>query len=199
VALADLTAVVEGLADVRSVGRVRAVAVLVILLAATAALVFSVNAVVRPGCSLLPVTLSNKEFVAQPATLEQACAVLGRPLPRPGVLPDGARMAGIGIDGPPAMGLECCRLVHISYQMNGRNFARLNVHRQDAIPVGNVGEINATLAGVPAVIKQTRPPTLPADDVSYLWARDGLLYGLHVLLTDGVTREAADAMAASIR
>lgn len=48
-------------------------------------------------------------------------------------------------------------------------------------------------------MKQTRPPTLPADDVSHLWARDGLLYGLHVLLADGVTREAADAMAASIR
>lgn len=55
------------------------------------------------------------------------------------------------------------------------------------------------LAGVPAVIRQTRPPTLDADDVSYLWARDGLLYSLHVLLTDGITRETADAMAASIR
>jgi hypothetical protein len=198
-ALAALTSDVAGLADVRSAGRVRAVAVLVILLAATAALVFSVNAVVRPGCSLLPVRLSDKEFVAQPATLEQACAVLGRPLPRPGVLPDGARMAGIGIDGPPPAGMSCCRSVNVGYSKNGRNFALLNVHRQDAIPVGNAGEINAMLAGVPAVIRQTRPPTLEADDVSYLWARDGLLYSLHVLLTDGVTRETADAMAASIR
>lgn len=83
--------------------------------------------------------------------------------------------------------------------MNGRNFALLAVHRQDAIPAGTVGQINATLAGVPAAIEQTRLPTRDADDVSYLWARDGLLYGLHVLLTDGITREVADAMAASIR
>lgn len=198
-AFANLTGDVAGLADVRSAGRVRAVAVLVILLAATAALAFGVNAVIRPGCSLLPVTLSDTEFMAQPATLEQACAVLGRPLPRPGVLPDGARMSGIGIDGPPPAGMQCCRSVNVGYSKNGRNFALLKIHRHPAIPVGNAGDINATLAGAPAVIRQTRPPTLDADDVSYLWARDGLLYSLHVLLTDGITREGADAMAASIR
>jgi hypothetical protein len=180
-------------------GGLRTVALLVLLLSAAVGLALGVNAVVRPGCSLLPVTLSDKEFVAQPATLEQACAVLGRPLPRPGVLPEGARMAGIGIDGPPPAGMGCCRSVNVGYSKSGRNFALLNVHRQDAIPVGNAGEINAMLAGVPAVIRQTRPPALDADDVSYLWARDGLLYSLHVLLTDGVTRETADAMAASIR
>jgi hypothetical protein len=75
----------------------------------------------------------------------------------------------------------------------------LTVHRQDAIPAWNIGEINSTLAGVPAVITQKRLPALEADDVSYLWARDGLLYVLHVMLTDGITREAADVMAASIR
>jgi hypothetical protein len=89
--------------------------------------------------------------------------------------------------------------VLVAYSKNGRNFALLNVHRQDAIPIGNAGEINAVLAGVPAVIHQTRPPTLDADDVSYLWARDGLLHSLHIRLADGVTRETADAMAASIR
>ena len=90
-------------------------------------------------------------------------------------------------------------MVNVSYAMNGRNFALMNVRKQDAIPPGNAGEVNATLAGVPAVITQTRRPNLEADDVSYLWARDGLLYGMHVLLADGVTREAADSMAASIR
>jgi hypothetical protein len=178
---------------------VRTVAVLVLLLSATAALVFSVNAILRPGCSLLPVTLSDtREYQAQPATLEQACAALGRPLPHPGTLPDGARRSGIGIDSAP-LSLECCRVVHVSYEMHGRTFAMMTVHRQDAIPVGNAGEVNAMLAGVPAVIQQRRPPSLDADDVSYLWARDGLLYSLHVLLTAGVTRENADAMAASMR
>lgn len=177
----------------------RTAAVLGVLLAATAAFVFSVNAVLRPGCSLLPVTLSDtEEYQAQPATLEQACAALGRPLPHPGTLPDGARRSGIGIDSTP-LSLECCRMVHVTYQMNGRNFAMLNIHRQDTIPAGNVAQINATLAGAPAVIEQRRLTTLDVDYVSYLWARDGLLYGLSVMLRDGITREAADAMAASIR
>jgi hypothetical protein len=182
----------------RSADPLRKVSVLVLLVIAVAGMAFAANAALRPGCSLLPVSPSTEEHVSQPATLEQACAVLGRPLPRP-TLPDGARMAGIGIDGPPPMGVECCRSVLVSYQINGRNFALLNVQKQDAIPPGNAGEINAMLAGVPAVIRQTRPSTLDADDVSYLWARDGLLYSLHVLLTVGITRETADAMAASIR
>jgi hypothetical protein len=183
----------------RSAGLLRNVALLGITASATVAMAFGVNAVVRPGCSLLPVTLSNEEHSSQPATAEQACAVLGRPLPRPGTLPTGARMAQIGIDGPPPSGSDCCRMVLVSYSTSGRNFALLTVHRGDAIPAGNVGQINATLAGVPAVIEQRRRPTLDADDVSYVWARDGLLYGLHIMLTDGITREAADAMAASVR
>lgn len=183
----------------RSAGRLRTVALLVLLVAATAALVFSVNAVLRPGCSLLPVTLSDtEEYQPQPATLEQVCAALGRPLPHPGTLPDGARRSGVGIDSAP-LSLECCRVVHVSYELHGRTFAMMTIHRQDALPVGNAGEVNAMLAGVPAIIQQRRPPTLDADNVSYLWARDGLLYGLHVALRDGITREAADAMAASIR
>jgi len=183
----------------RSAGLLRSAAFLAILVSAATVLGFSANAVLRPGCSLLPVALPADEFVAQPATLEQACAVLGRPLPRPVTLPPGARMAQLGIDGPPPANLTCCRMVRVSYSVNGQNFALLAIHRQDAIPGGNVAEINATLAGVPAVIQQSRRQTLDSDDVSYLWARDGLLYGLHVLLTDGITRELADAMAASIR
>jgi hypothetical protein len=183
----------------RSARLLRNVVLLAITASATVALAFGVNAVVRPGCSLLPVTLSGEEYRSREATPEQACAVLGRPLPRPGTLPTGARMAQIGIDGPPPSGFDCCRMVLVSYSTSGRNFALLTVHRQDAIPAANVGQINATLAGVPAVIEQRRLATLDADDVSYVWARDGLLYNMHVMLTDGITREVADAMAASIR
>jgi hypothetical protein len=168
-------------------------------MSAAAVLAFGANAVLRPGCSLLPVALPAEEFAAQPATLEQACAVLGRPLPRPVTLPPGARMAQLGIDGPPPANLACCRMVHVSYSVNGKGFALLDIHKQEAIPSGNVAQINATLAGAPAVIQQSRRQTQDSDDVSYLWARDGLLYGLHVLLTDGITRDLADAMAASIR
>jgi hypothetical protein len=179
--------------------RLRTTAVLVVVVGVAAIFPFAANAVFRPGCSLLPVALSDEKYVSRPATLEQTCAVLGRPLPQPGVLPNGARMSGIGIDGPPPLGSDCCRMVLVSYSSGGRNFALRTIGRQDAIPVGNVGQINATLAGAPAVIQQTRLPTGEADDVSYLWARDGLLYSLHIILTDGITREAADAMAASIR
>src|SRR5687767_15100050 len=139
----------------RSAGLLRNVAVLALLVTAVAGIAFGANAVLRPGCSLLPVSLSTEEYASQPGTLEQACAVLGRPLPRAGTLPDGARMAGIGIDGPPPMGLECCRFVRVAYQINGRNFALMDVHKQDGIPARNGGEINATLAGGPAVIRQT--------------------------------------------
>jgi hypothetical protein len=125
--------------------------------------------------------------------------VLGRPLPSPAVLPVGMTRAAIGIEGPPPLGLPCCRIVRVSYAINGRNVALMDIHRQDQIGPGNVGEINATLAGVPAIIQQTRPPLLEADDVWYVWARDGLLIGLHVLLAEGITREAADEFAASIR
>lgn len=183
----------------RSGSLLRSVAGLAVLATATAAVAFGAHAVLRPGCSVLPVSLPTEDNAPQPATLEQACAVLGRPLPQPGTLPNGARIAGIGVDGPPPAGFDCCRMVHVAYQMSGRNFARLTILRHDAIPIGNAGQVNAMLAGVPAVIQQTRLPTLDADDVSYLWARDGLLYGLHVLLADGITRETADAMAASIR
>jgi len=183
----------------RSAGLLRTAAFLVVLVGATGALVFSANAVLRPGCALLPVALPADEFAAEPGTLEQACAVLGRPLPRPAMLPPGARMARLAIDGPPPANLACCRMVHVSYSVNGQSFALLDIHRQDAIPVGNLAQINARLDGVPAVIQQSRRPSLDSDDVSYLWARDGLLYGFHILLTDGVTRQLADAMAASIR
>jgi hypothetical protein len=176
----------------------RSGAVFAIVVVAATAVAFGANAVFRPGCSLLPVTLPSEDNVAQLATPEQVCAVLGRPLPHAATLPRGA-VARVAMDGPPPFGFACCRMVHVSYAMHGRNFARLTVHRQAAIPVGNVGQINATLAGAPAIIEQRRLPTTEDDDVSYLWARDGLLLGLHVRLADGITREAADAMAASIR
>ncbi len=90
-------------------------------------------------------------------------------------------------------------MVYVSYAIEGRNVARMDIHRQDAIPPGNLGDINATLSGVPAVIQQSHIASLQADDVSYLWARDGLLIGLHVLLVGGMSRQVADEMAASIR
>ena len=158
-------------------------------------LIFTANALVRPGCSLLPVTLPEAGDV-NPATLEQACAVLGRPLPNATVLPAGMRRAEIGIAGPPLRGWSCCWIVSVSYAVGGGNVAYMTVRKQDAISPGQLRDINATLAGVPAVISADSPGT---THVSYRWVRNGLLIDLLVFLRDGVTRQAADEFAASIR
>ena len=160
---------------------------------------FTWNAVARPGCSLLPVALPDAESAARPGTSEQACAVLGRPLPDAAVLPAGVRRAEVTIDGPPPAGFSCCRFVHVTYASSGRNVVLMSVHRGEGIPTGNIGQVNGTVAGVPAIVQQSRPPSMDVDDVSYLWARDGLLFSVHVALANGITRLAADEMAASIR
>lgn len=56
-----------------------------------------------------------------------------------------------------------------------------------------------TVAGVPAIVTVTRSGSRDADRVDYLWVRDGLLFVLHMELAPEITREAVDAMAASIR
>jgi hypothetical protein len=161
------------------------------------ALTLTANELVRPGCSLLPVTLPDDDATV-PGTVQEACAVLGRPLPNARVFPAGMQRADIGIDGPPPLELPCCRMVHVSYSLKGRNVGRMTVFRQDAMAPDTARAVNATLGGVPAIIQQTHA-SVEADDVSYLWARDGLLIGLHIWLADGISREAADDFAASIR
>jgi hypothetical protein len=155
-------------------------------------LVLTANELVRPGCSLLPVTLPDAGDI-YPASPEQACAVLGRPLPNATVLPAGMRRADIGIVGPPLPGFPCCWTVQVSHAIGAGNVAYMKVRKQDAIPPDQAPYINATLAGVPAVISAN------VIVVSYLWARDRLLIDLQVFLRDGVTREDADEFAASIR
>jgi len=174
----------------------RSVARILLVAAVAAAVVFAANALLRPGCSLFPVALPDDPSGRQSATLEQVCAALGRPLPQATILPDGVeRSALLFVSAPPS---NAPRFVTVSYAKTGRGVALLNIIR-GGIASGNVGEINGTVAGVPAIITQSRPSATDFDDVAYLWARDGLLFTLHVGLAPGITREAADAMAASIR
>lgn len=156
------------------------------------------NAVLRPGCSLLPVALPDDPSGANtPATPEQSCAALGRPLPQAGALPPSVERGRVFVNSAPSFGGP--RFVTVSYTRDGEGVALLQVVRGNAIPVGNAGEVNGAVSGAPAVINQRPLPQAAADDVSYLWSRDGLLFTLHVRLAPGITREAADAMAASIR
>jgi hypothetical protein len=174
---------------------------LIIVLVSFAAIgsAFTWNAIARPGCSLLPVALPDAESAARPGTSEQACAVLGRPLPDAAVLPPGVRRSEIAIGGPPPPGLSCCRFVYVTFASSGRNVVLMSIHRGDGIPTGNIGEVNGTVAGVPAIVGQRRLNSMDVDDVSYLWARDGLLFSVRVALANGITRQAADELAASIR
>src|SRR5437773_1631281 len=118
------------------------------------------NAIARPGCSLLPVALPDDDSVARPGTSKQACAVLGRPLPDAAVLPSGVRRAEITIDGPPPAGFSCCRFVHVTYASSGRNVVLMSVHRGEGIPTGNIGQVNGTVAGGPAIVQQSRPTSM---------------------------------------
>jgi hypothetical protein len=89
-------------------------------------------------------------------------------------------------------------MVTVSYAKNGRYVGLLDVVRGNGIPTGNIGEINNNVGGAPAIVRQVHLASLNTDDMQYLWSRDGLLLSLHVQLVDGITREAADAMAASV-
>ena len=173
----------------------------VIGVAAAAVLIagaFLANSVLRPGCSLLPVTLpQDPSGRTVSATREQVCAALGRPLPEAKVLPDRVQTTGAFIGGPPVGRLH----VSVGYTQDGHGVGFLEITHQptNAIPEGNKGEVNGTVAGVPAIIKGARSGSQDADQVDYLWVRDGLEFILHMQLGPGLTREAVDAMAASIQ
>ena len=166
--------------------------VLVLVLAA-----FTANAVLRPGCSLLLISVPDDAGGSSAASPEQACAVLGRPLPRTAVLPDGLRESWMSINGGGPVGVQ--RIVTVAFAKDGRNIVLLQVMKGNEIPPGNVNEVNSAVAGMPAIVQQVHLSSIDADDVHYLWVRDGLLLSLHVQLAPGVTRQSADAMAASTR
>jgi hypothetical protein len=152
--------------------------------------------VARPGCSLLPVALPADPDRASLGTVEQACAVLGRPMPEARTLPTGVTRGEIGIDGPGPNG--CCRMVHVSYLTAGLGVAVLDIGTGD-IPVANKGSINGTVSGAPAIVAQRKNPSSSGDIVTYLWSREGLLLSMLVRLDGAVSREDADRMADSVR
>lgn len=163
------------------------------------AAVFVANAILRPGCSLLPVELPEGN-AAGPATPAQVCAVLGRPLAEARSLPAGVTRAEVTLDRSldEPVPFRSTRFVHVGYVLKGRHVVLLSMTKG---PVASPmrAEMTADLGGVPATITQRPIPSLGTDDVSYVWERDGLFFTMHVQLTDGITREIADGMAASVR
>jgi len=79
----------------------------------------------------------------------------------------------------------------------GRNVATLDVARTGP-PAGNVS-VNNTLGTTPADVRVTHIESGNFDDVGYHWFRDDFMFTLHVQLVAGITRNAVDDMAASIR
>lgn len=157
---------------------------------------FLANGVLRPGCSLLPVTLpQDPSGRTVSATREQVCAALGRPLPEAKVLPDRVQTTGPLIGGPPVGRLH----VSVGYTQDGHGIGFLEITHQPTNAITNKAEVNGTVAGVPAIIKVAGSGSQDADRVDYLWVRDGLEFILHMQLAPGLTREAVDAMAASIQ
>lgn len=176
--------------------RRRAITATLVVLAVVLVAAYTANAVLRPDCSLLPVAVPDDgSGRSQPASAEQACAVLGRPLPHATVLPDGVRETTTAISTGAPAGIP--RMVTVGYSKDGRGVALLEIARTGP-PAGNF-RANDTVAGAPAIVRQTHLQSIDADDVSFHWFRDDLMFTLHVQLAPGITRQAADAMAASIR
>lgn len=161
------------------------------------------NAVARPGCSVLPVALPTDPDRSSPGTRAQACTTLGRPMPEVRYLPLGLHEDELGIDGPPPFGDERLRRVAVSYAIGTTPMALLQSQRGSELPAGNAAEVNGAVNGSLAIIEERiYPAESGAPQVTmifYLWTHGGLLHSFRVRLDQGITREMADQMAASVR
>lgn len=130
---------------------------------------------------------------AAPGDVASASAVLGAQLPEVRATVPGLNRSGIGID-PQDRPL---RQVHVSYAVNGKNVALLNVFKGELQAVD--GQETLSFAdGVKASVRTTALRD-GSTDVSYAWNRGGLAFALHVNLGNGIDRTVADGIAASVR
>lgn len=151
------------------------------------------NAVLRPGCSLLGAEVHDGGGGRSVAiSAEQACQILGRPLPVVHA-PDGVALVGLsaGTGAPAGPGT-----VRMTFAKGTRNVATLDVARVGT-PRYSVRS-NSTVGTWPADVATTYVAEGNFVDVGYQWFRDEMAFTLHIALADGITRRAADDMAASI-
>jgi hypothetical protein len=174
------------------------------MIAIALVIVFAGNAVARPGCSLLPVPLPTDPYRGAIGTREQACAALGRPMPEVRSLPLGLHETAISVAGPPPVGPDTNRFVSVFYAIGTtNNLIELRSQRGDRIPPGNADEVNGEVNGAAAIVDERSFAAQRGGTgftmVSYMWSHDGPLHLLRVRLDQGITREMADRMAASVR
>ena len=122
-------------------------------------------------------------------------------MPEVHYLPFGLHETALTVAGPPP-GADTHRFVSVFYAIETSNLVELMSVRGDQIPPGNVGEVNGSVSGSPAIITERTFPAQGARQefsmVSYLWPQGGLLHSLRVRLDHGITRAIADQVAASV-
>jgi len=111
-------------------------------------------------------------------------------------LPLGLQESALTIEGPPPVGADTHRRVSLSYAIETSNVVYLDIQRGDRIPPGGASELNGSVSGSAANIRERTYPgrggSAPFSLVFYTWARGGLLHTLTVRLDRGLTRELAD-------
>ncbi len=123
--------------------------------------------------------------------LAEAAKVLGRPLPEPALLPVGMTRSALVVDpaGTPR------RTVSVGYKATGLTLVQVTMFRGTI--VSSDAGVTVRLGTVDVHVTQHSTPN--GDYVGYTWNRDGIAYNVGVLLREGLTRDLADQLVASIR
>lgn len=153
------------------------------------------NAALRPGCSLLPVSVPAEDR-AMPLTYAQACAVLGQPVPLPRELPAGYRVIDLtgGAARELAPGLWTSGQVHVAY---GRDQVRMTITyaRGRSAPPDAAAVVRLGPHGVQVGEARLPDGTL---DRSYIFERGAVLITAHIAIEADVTADVADRVIASV-
>jgi len=155
-------------------------------------------ALVRPGCSLLPVNPPALDQ-AMPGTLAQACAALGEPLPLPRYLPDGYRRLGIRVsashpmDPSGAFRISTVSTVDVSFGHDDRRLIWLTAMRTTFPGLRTTDRIGPH----PADVSERQVPG-GSIDRAYRFATGGLVITVHARLDARITAGVADRIIASI-
>ncbi len=123
--------------------------------------------------------------------LAEAAKVLGRPLPEPAVLPVGITRNALVVDpvGTPR------RTVSVGYKAAGITLVQVTMFRGTIVS----NDPGATVRLGTVDVHVTQHSTANGDYVGYTWNREGIAYNVGVLLREGLTRDLADQLVASIR